>query len=109
MRNLKKIKRVFILGKPFKVIFCKERTGDLYDLERKRYYVGRILMEEQRMSIADHLALEETFETIFHEAFHAADDLVGSDSEELYVKRMSAYLTAILLDNFKITPKQEIL
>ena len=110
MKNLKKIKKVSILGKPFKITFCKERTGALCDEDNKRrYYVGRSDTEEQRITIAKHLALEEMFETIFHEVFHAIEYYLQYDSEEAYVQRMSVGLAAFLLDNFKVTLKQETL
>ena len=107
MRNLKKIRRILILGKPFRVIFRKEKTGELAkDRKQNRFYLGTCNLDKQRIVIADHLAPEETLDTILHEAFHVLEFYMRYDSSEAYVQRMSTILTALLLDNFNITPKK---
>lgn len=110
MRNLKKIKQILILGKPFKVIFRKEKTGELVkDKKQNKFYLGTCNLDEQCIVLADHLALEETLDTILHEVFHVLEFYMRYDSSEAYVQRMSTILTAFLLDNFNITLKKGVL
>ena len=110
MRDLKKIKRILILGKPFRVIFRKKETRELVkDRKQKRFLLGTCSVDEQRLVVADHMSIEETLDTILHEAFHVLESYMRYDSDELYVARMSTVLTAFLLDNFKIVLKKEML
>lgn len=109
MRNLRKLKRIKILGKPFKVFFYKEKTGRLHDEEEGKDYIGRICYTEQWMAVCQDIGLEETFDTILHEAAHAVEYILGYDSKEKYIRGMMSGLAAVLLDNFNITPKKETL
>ena len=100
MKNLKKIKKIFIAGKPYAITWTDEfvmgkNTGTGYGAYQKIYISGD-------------RPYESVLETLWHEIMHMVSEEGGLNLDEHQVQAIGSALCNIILSNFKIEPKPEI-
>lgn len=100
MKNLKKIKRVFIAGKPYEIIWTDEFIMGSH--------VGKSYGAYQKIYIAGDRPHESALETFLHEIMHMIDEENGLNLEERHIQAIGSAWCNVILTNFNMEPKPEI-
>lgn len=101
------IKKLIIQGKPYKIIWQKMIFDGEEGLETKFY--GKVSTAKQEITLAENLAIEKLFDTMFHEIVHAIDNELVLDLDEKTVDRLATGFAEAVILNFNIEPIEDIL